>query len=150
VIRNLKQDDMTSIRQAVESAIRQTGLQMIAVYLHGSYGTEYMRDDSDIDLAFLSERPLTFDESIAFSVALAQAHRGDNLDTVGLRQCDVVSVAQVITGGERIYTGDELAAQRFEMTALSRYARLNEERAAIIADIRQRGRVYGSEALRHE
>jgi predicted nucleotidyltransferase len=146
MIRHLKRDDMRAIRRIIELAIQQTGLRMIAVYLHGSYGTEYMRDDSDIDLAFLSERPLTFDESIAFSAALAQAHRGDNLDTVGLRQCDAVFVAQVVTDGERIYTGDELEAQRFEMTALSRYARLNEERAAIIEDIRQRGRVYGCEA----
>jgi predicted nucleotidyltransferase len=60
VIRNLKQDEMSAIRETIESAIQKTGLRMTAVYLHGSHGTEYMRDDSDIDIAFLSERPLTF------------------------------------------------------------------------------------------
>lgn len=60
MIRNLKQDEMSAIRETIESAIQKTGLRMIAVYLHGSHGTEYMRDDIDIDIAFLSERPLTF------------------------------------------------------------------------------------------
>ncbi len=50
----------TGARPKVESAIQKTGLRMTAVYLHGSHGTEYMRDDSAIDIAFLSERPLTF------------------------------------------------------------------------------------------
>lgn len=145
MLRNLKQDEIGVLREAVESAIQKTGLRMIAVYLHGSYGTVYMRDDSDIDLAFLSERPLAREESMAFSVALEKAYRGENLDKADLRQCDTVFVAQVVANGERIYTGDELMAQRFEMTALSKYARLNEEREAIIADVRQRGRVYGSE-----
>jgi len=146
VIRNLKQNDMTSIRQAVESAIRQTGLQMIAVYLHGSYGTEYMRADSDIDFAFLSERPLAFDESMTFSAALQMADRKYALDIADLRRCDTVFVAQVVDSGTRIYTNDETAAQRFEMTALAKYARLNEERAEILSTIRQRGQVFGAEA----
>ena len=60
MIRNLKQDEMSAIRETIESAIQKTELRMTAVYLHGSHGTEYMRDDIDIDIAFLSERPLTF------------------------------------------------------------------------------------------
>ena len=60
MIRNLKQDEMSAIRETIESAIQKTGLRMTAVYLHGSHGTEYMRYDSDIDIAFLSECPLTF------------------------------------------------------------------------------------------
>lgn len=144
--RNLKQDELSAIRESIESAVKKSGLRMVAVYLHGSYGTEYMRDESDIDIAFLSEIRLTREESIIFSVALQQAWGDERIDVADLRQSDTVFVAQVVANGERIYTGNELAAQRFEMTALSKYARLNEERAAIIADIKQRGKVYGSGA----
>jgi predicted nucleotidyltransferase len=145
-MRTLQQDKVNTLRQILKQAVEETGLQMIAVYLHGSFGTPYMRDDSDIDLAFLAERPLTFKDSSAFSIALETAWHGGNFDIADLRRCDTVFLAQVVTSGERIYTGDELAARRFEMTALSKYARLNEERAGIIADIKQRGKVYGSEA----
>ncbi len=144
-MRTLKQNEESALRQTIASAIEETGLQMIAVYLHGSYGTEYMRNDSDIDFAFLAERTLDFKESMAFSVALQKAFHDGELDTADLRRSDTVFQAQVVTNGERVYTGDELAAQRFEMTTLSKYARLNEERESIIADIKQSGRVYRSD-----
>lgn len=145
VMRTLKQNEESTLRQTIASAIEETGLQMIAVYLHGSYGTEYMRNDSDIDFAFLAERTLDFKESMAFSVALQKAFHDGELDTADLRRSNTVFQAQVVTSGERVYTGDELAAQRFEMTTLSKYARLNEERESIIADIKQSGRVYRSD-----
>jgi uncharacterized protein len=87
-----------------------------------------------------------FDELMSFSAALQKGNCGVNLDIADLRRCDTVFVAQVVNSGERVYTGDETAAQRFEMTALSKYARLNEEREDIISDIKQRGSVFFSEA----
>ncbi|MEQ6341795.1 MAG: nucleotidyltransferase domain-containing protein [Gammaproteobacteria bacterium] len=145
-MRTIKRDDLSKFRQSIALAIEATGLKMIAVYLHGSFGTEYMRADSDIDLAFLSERPLALEKSMSFSAELQKACREDNLDIADLHRCDTVFVAHVVSSGERIYTGDETAAQRFEMTALSKYARLNEERAEIISAIKQRGSVFGAEA----
>lgn len=144
--RVLKQDEARVLRNSIAQAAEVAGLQLIAVYLHGSYGTSFMRDDSDIDLALLAERPLSLEESSTFLVALMKAFGNENLDIADLRRTDTVFEAQVVTNGERIYTGNELAAQRFEMTALSKYARLNEEREMIIADIKQRGTVYGGGA----
>ena len=39
--------------------------------------------------------------------------------------------------------GDRHARQWFEMLALSDYARLHEERRAILADVQARGNVFG-------
>ena len=142
MIRTTKPELLDGLRLSIALAIEATGLKMFAVYLHGSYGTEYMRADSDLDLAFLSARLLAFDEWVSFSAALQKFSRETNLDIADLRRCDTVFVAQVVTSGERVYTGDEQAAQRFEMTALSKYARLNEEREEIISDIKQRGTVF--------
>ena len=141
-MRTTKPELLDLLRLSIALAIEATGLEMLAVYLHGSYGTEYMRADSDLDLAFLSARPLAFDELMSFSVALQKGNCGVNLDIADLRRCDTVFVAQVVNSGERVHTGDETAAQRFEMTALSKYARLNEEREGIISDIKQRGSVF--------
>lgn len=145
-MRTTKPELLDSLRLSIALAIKATGLNMLAVYLHGSYGTEYMRADSDLDLAILSARPLAFDELMSFSAALQKFSCDVNLDIADLRRCDTVFVAQVVNSGERVYTDDETAAQRFEMTALSKYARLNEERGEIISDIKLRGSVFISEA----
>ncbi|MEQ1588828.1 MAG: nucleotidyltransferase domain-containing protein [Gallionella sp.] len=146
MIRTTKTEDMNALQLSIIRAIEISGLRMTAVYLHGSFGTEYLRADSDIDLAFLSERPLTFDESMSFSAALQMDGGEFNVDVADLRRCDTVFVAHVVTSGECLYTDDETAVHRFEMTALSKYARLNEEREAIISDIKRRGSVFISEA----
>lgn len=94
MIRTTKPEELNTLRLSIASAIKTTGLKMLAVYLHGSYGTEHMRADSDIDLAFLSERPLAFDELMSFSAALQKFNYEVNLDIADFRRCDTVFVAQ--------------------------------------------------------
>ena len=50
---------------------------------------------------------------------------------------------QVLEHGVLLYERDAAQRQVFEATALSAYARLNEERRGIIDDIRRSGRVHG-------
>jgi len=50
---------------------------------------------------------------------------------------------QVISGGRVLYERDAGARAGFEAAALGAYARLNEERRAILDDVRSRGRIHG-------
>jgi hypothetical protein len=50
---------------------------------------------------------------------------------------------QVIAGGTLLFEGDGEARGRFEDRALGDYARLNEERRAILERIAREGTVYG-------
>lgn len=64
------------------------------------------------------------------------------VDLVDLRQAALPLQAQVATFGQPLYrAGPE--AERFLDLALKAYARLNEERAALLRDVRTRGRIYG-------
>lgn len=62
-------------------------------------------------------------------------------DLVDLWCVDTVFAALVITGGQQLFTTGILVDQ-FEVKTLSSYARLNEERGAILHDIVKRGSVY--------
>lgn len=114
-----------------------------AVYLHGSWGTGWALEGSDIDLAVLAEARLGYDErSRIFSAVFSAFGGGRNVDVSELFHADCVFSAQVVTKGERILTFHRDAAERFEMLVLAKYARLNEERSGIVADIQGRGTVY--------
>jgi len=58
----------------------------------------------------------------------------------------VVLVSRVLTLPRTLWESDEFlfvqAVARFEMRALADYCRLNEERGAILDDVRRLGRVY--------
>jgi predicted nucleotidyltransferase len=114
---------------------------VLAVYRFGSWGTQQERRESDIDLAVLPLQPLSPLARWETAQKLAQMLSRD-VDLVDLRAAFTVMRLQVIAQGERFYCRDEAAVGLFETTVFSEYARLNEERREILADIRARGSVY--------
>lgn len=140
--RKLEAASDAAIHQAIASGIEASGLDPVAVYLHGSRGTDWEREESDWDFAILGAAQLTWEQRQCFLQALSQGLRASSLDLADLHQCDTVFAAHVVTEGQPVYESNEAARQNFEMLTLSKYARLNEERCGILEDIRQRGTVY--------
>jgi predicted nucleotidyltransferase len=114
----------------------------VAVYLFGSQARGDSAKDADIDLAVLAKGKLDpvarwkLQEDLA-----ALAHR--NVDLVDLRQASTVMRVQVLRDAAVLVDAQPSERMAFEMTALSAYARLNEERRGILDDIAARGCVYG-------
>lgn len=115
---------------------------LVAVYRFGSFGTDYERPDSDLDLAVYAGAPLPVVGLWGAAQELA-AVVGRDVDIVDLATASTVMRSQVIHGGERIYCADGPACETFENYVYSSYARLNEERREILQDILRRGSVYG-------
>jgi len=65
-----------------------------------------------------------------------------DVDLINLRRVPTVLRKEVIAADRRIYSGDEYAADEFEMLTLSLYQKLNEERAGIVEDAMAGGRLY--------
>ena len=113
-----------------------------AIYRFGSWGTEAQRPDSDIDIAILPARPLKQVRRWELAQTMA-AQAGRDVDLVDLLQASTVMRLQVVAHGELLYAPDAVSIEMFEDMVFSSYARLNEERRDILADVRQRGSIYG-------
>jgi uncharacterized protein len=113
-----------------------------AIYRFGTWMTEDERPDSDIDLAVLPSAPLepVFRWELAQRLAI-EARR--DVDLIDLLRASTVLRMQVVAHGQRIYCADLNRVEVFEDYVYSGYARLNEERREILADVRERGNVYG-------
>jgi len=110
------------------------------IYLFGSYAKGKERPDSDLDLAFLSSREI--DDYQRFLTAQKLASRLNiAVDLIDLKKASTVFKVQIIQG-RLLYAEDKLQQQEFEMLALKKYARLNEERKEIIEKI-ERGAENG-------
>lgn len=118
---------------------RVPGVQ--AVYGFGSQTDGSARPGSDLDLAVLAAMPLDavarWDAQEALAAAL-----GIDVDLVDLRSASTVMRAEVLRTGRVILDLDAGARIAWEVWTMSAYALLNEERAGILEDIRQRGRVH--------
>jgi predicted nucleotidyltransferase len=136
------QDRLEQPLTALVDRLRQEFPELISIYRFGSFGTEYERPASDLDLAVYAVKSLPAMKLWRLAQELA-ADVGRDVDLVDLASASTVMRAQVIHGGERIYCADEFACETFEDYAYSSYARLNEERRGILQDISRRGSVYG-------
>lgn len=122
--------------------IRDACPGVIAVYLFGSSARGDTHSKSDVDLAFLPPEPLDNVERWHLQEDLSvRLHR--DVDLVDLRAASTVMKMQVLTDSTVLFESDETARHEFEMHTYSAYALLNEERAGILSDIQERGRVYG-------
>ena len=116
-----------------------------AIYLFGSYGTEYERPDSDVDIALLlPHRTAKEIQSLAltpvWSALQAELHR--EVDLINLRLVNTVFQNEIINTARVISCADENERLAFEMTTLSAYQKLNEERKEILDSFFQTKRAY--------
>jgi len=115
---------------------------VMAVYLFGSAVTGQTHPGSDFDLAVLAESPVGPERLWKLAQDIA-AMVNVEIDLIDLRTASTVMRMQIVKGGKRLYCRDQTACDAFEDFVFSDFARLNEERAGILEDIKRRGAVYG-------
>lgn len=133
------------MKEAIVQTVLKCRPYTQAIYLFGSYGTADEWPDSDVDIALL----LPADKAkMAPSLAMdelrfkLEALLGKTVDLINVRQVSTVFQKEIIFADRRIYTGDEYAAEEFEMLTLSFYQKLNEERREILDEFWRTGRAY--------
>ena len=106
--------------------------QPILIYAFGSFGTTRQHPASDIDLAILTELPLDPMRCFELAGGLSE-HLGHPVDLIDLQRSSTVMAKEVIRTGTLIEGEAHPVRDLFEMRTLSDYARLNEERQAVLA-----------------
>ena len=123
--------------QQIEEYLVPT-LNPYLIMLFGSAANGRLRADSDVDLAFLSDQEMQAYELFMLSQQLASL-LGRDVHLLNLNQVPTVLQAQVIDKGKVLLDREPNRRQEFFILVLKKYARLNEERAPILAKIKERG-----------
>jgi len=114
------------------------------IYLFGTFGTDMERTDSDLDLALLlppAEAMKEKNPAIGACRDDLEEHMGRAVDLINLREANTVFQNEIMNEGRLIYVANENEIDAFEMKVMSAHQKLNEERAAILKDIEDTGRV---------
>jgi predicted nucleotidyltransferase len=112
------------------------------IYFFGSVLTDNFREDSDIDIAFLSDSKISDYDVFIIAQNIADIVNRD-VDLINLKNSSTVFKAQVIGNGKVIFCNDNNRRMFFEMRSFKEYTLLNEERQVILDNIKKRGSVYG-------
>ncbi len=129
--------------EAIVNTVLKHHSHVQAVYLFGTHCTEHERPASDVDIAvLLPAEEAKQSGSLTWSglhVALEQL-LGKDVDLINLRRAPTVLQKEVVYGGRRVLCADPDTVDQFETLVLSFYQKLNEERAAILAEGLRSGR----------
>lgn len=133
--------NLAELSKAVER-LRARIPSLRAVYLYGSRSRMEDWPASDIDIAFYAGQPLDSLKRYDLAAELADLLSCD-VDLVDMAAASTVMRSQIIGRGRRLFGEADPALEEFESRVFSDYARLNEERAAILEGVRESGSVYG-------
>lgn len=112
------------------------------IILFGSYAKGGAREESDVDIAFLTDQKVDEYQSFCMAQKLAETI-GKSVDCLNLYSASTIFQVQVIGHGKVLYCRDETRRKYYFLRTFKEYALLNEERAAILKQIKERGTVYG-------
>ena len=130
----------TTLNIIKEFLVKQLELQTLIIF--GSSVKGFFREDSDIDVAFISVREVKpYDLYLLAQTLVLEV--GREIDLVDLSQASTVFKAQILGTGQVIYSNDPKKLAEFHIRTLKEYALLNEERSEILRNISARGSVYG-------
>lgn len=117
-------------------------LNIKIIYLFGSFAKGEGRQDSDIDLAIYSTSNIDEYELFILAGNLSFKVKRD-VQIINIKNASTVFAAQIVGLGEVLYCDDEEFRANYEIRIFKDYAKLNEERAAILEVIERDGKVYG-------
>lgn len=136
---------MKSALLAVEiEKIKDILINRVSPYLiiiFGSAAKKRLRKDSDIDIAFLSDKYFEDYDVFMISQELADVLNRD-VDLIDLNKATTVFKAQIIGNGRVIYSKDDRRVNEYKIRVMKEYCLLNEERQVVLQKIKERGYVY--------
>ena len=136
-----------NIKQKIQDILLEQFSGLQAIYLFGSLSvhTEHARSDVDIAVLLTPEQSRRTSVESFHSVQIRlEKSLSQDVDLINLRQVNTVMQKEVVTSGERIHCSEEEAAEEFEMLVFSAYQKLSQERAEIVQNIVQSGRILAS------
>ncbi|NLY30123.1 MAG: nucleotidyltransferase domain-containing protein [Firmicutes bacterium] len=93
-------------------------LKLLAYF--GSYMTEFYNEESDIDIAYLAEEPLSIDEKMVLLRELIIVHRKSEIDLVDLQTADPLLRYEIATSGRPFYEKEDGLFERLSLFYIKR------------------------------
>ncbi len=101
------------------------------IYIFGSYATGKVNEESDIDIAFLSDKKIEkYDIFIKAQEISSKVNR--EIDLIDLKDSTTVFQNQVVRNGVVILDKEPIEREKFEIVVLKKYMELNELRKELL------------------
>lgn len=114
---------MINIEDKIITLIKyfETNDDILAVWLIGSYGTEYQREESDIDFSILFNKDVSIIKEMKISCNISDIIGYENVDTVDLKKAPITLQFKTIKEGKSLYEADFIKTSDYIEYVINRY-----------------------------
>ena len=105
--------DFEKIEKEVEPLCKE--YKILLFYIYGSYATGNPWKLSDIDLAYLPENELTYEEEFKFRERLEEIFEDEGIDLVNLKKVPLTLIHRILKEGKCLYGKDIKTRIDFEI-----------------------------------
>ena len=114
---------MVNIEDKIITLIKyfQTNDDIIAVWLIGSYGTEYQTEKSDIDFSILFNKEISIIDEMKISCNISDIIGYENVDTVDLNKAPITLQFKTIKEGKSLYEANFIKTSDYIEHVINRY-----------------------------
>lgn len=113
-----------------------------AIVLFGSYARGTQNEESDIDIAFKTDKNINAQEQFEIVQELEEILKKD-VDLVNLDNITDVFRYEILMNGNTIYCRDSFKFDMYKLDMYREYLELNESRKSIIERVKNGGTIYG-------
>jgi len=114
---------MVNIEDKIITLIKyfQTNDDILAVWLIGSYGTEYQTEKSDIDFSILFNKDISIIDEMKISCNISDIIGYENVDTVDLNKAPITLQFKTIKEGKSLYEANFIKTSDYIEHVINRY-----------------------------
>lgn len=94
---------------------------ILAAWIIGSYGTEYQREESDIDFALLFDHDINLMDEMDISQNVSDIIKFENVDIVNLKKAPITLQFKALKEGRQIYEKDFIKVSDYMENVFNRY-----------------------------
>ncbi|WKV10282.1 nucleotidyltransferase domain-containing protein [Thermoanaerobacterium sp. CMT5567-10] len=115
--------NLTNIKKQIDLLVDyvKENHNILALYIFGSYGTEYQNENSDIDFAVLYERMPSLNDELSLEVKFSEILGTDDIDLINLNKASLEFKHKVIYTGDLLYCRDYLKLADFKENVFKFY-----------------------------
>lgn len=128
--------------ETITNILKENVPLLQAVYLFGSGVSDFFNDESDVDIAFVSNETYSKEEVWSVANKIANVVKRD-VDLVDLMDANTVYQMEIVGKGVLLFHEKEFDFGAVEDKIYQLYITLNEDREVILEGIKRDQSVYG-------
>lgn len=111
--------DFAKVKPHIAKLAKKYGLTLVVLF--GSQATGHTHKESDVDVAYISDRKLSFDEEVLLNTDLTEVFRNDKVSLVNLKTASPLLLKQVVMNAAVLYEKHPSLFNEFYLLALRLY-----------------------------